>query len=114
MLLSKNPTLKALEVDQTHRTSASASNDEWIGLWVFFISPANSALNVVRTFINVLCTFDLHSLFQLLVVKLLLGHLLLVATEVLNSESDSSEFDCVELLNFVVVFAVFIFKGSGY
>lgn len=57
-------------------------------------------------------TLDLHGLLELLLIELILGHLLLVAPEVLNSESDSTQLDGVELLDFVIVLAVFVLKRS--
>lgn len=62
MLLSKHPTLEALEVDKTNRTFALACENQRISIFVFFVSPADSALNVLFVFINdVLRTTDSHS-----------------------------------------------------
>ena len=103
LLLSENPTLEAIEVDQTHSTLAFACNDKWIGR-VILVSPADSALDVVHfTIDDVFGSFDLHGLSQFLVVQLFLRHLHVVAPEIFDSESDSSELDGVELLDLVVI-----------
>ena len=105
LLLSEDPTLQAVEVDQAHGTLAFACNDKGVGL-VVLVAPADSALDGVHFAIDdVFGSFDLHGLSQFLVVQLLLRHLHVVAPEIFDSESDSSELDGVELLDLVVVLA---------
>ena len=105
LLLSEDPTLQAVEVDQAHSTLAFACNDKGVGL-VVLVAPADSALDGVHFAIDdVFGSFDLHGLSQFLVVQLLLRHLHVVAPEIFDSESDSSELDGVELLDLVVVLA---------
>jgi hypothetical protein len=114
LFLSENPTLKALEVDKSYRSLALASQDKRVIYFVLLITPTDSALNVLWGFIvNVLQSLHPHSLFQFLLVKFILRHLLLITSEVLHSEPDSSQFNGIKFLNLVVVFAVFIFEGSG-
>lgn len=77
---------------------------------IVFGAPADSALDVFDALVDVIETFDLHGLSKLLVVELILRHLDLVTSEVLHSEPDSSKLDGVELLDFVIVLAGFVFK----
>ena len=115
LLLGQHPGLQALEVDQAHRALALARQNQRVHHVVLLVTPADSALNVVWGFVlDVLGPFDLHGLLQLLIVELVLGHLLLVASVVLNSEPDPSQLNGVELLNFVVVFAVFVLEGPSH
>lgn len=110
LLLSENPTLEAIKVDKTHSTLAFACNDKGIGL-VILVSPADSALNRVHFAIDdVFGSFDLHGLSKFLMVQLLLRHLHVVALEIFDSESDSSELDGVELLDLVVILARLILE----
>ena len=111
MLLSKHPTLEALEVNQANRTFTFAGKNQRIGIFVFFVTPADSTLNVFFVFINdILRTAHVHGLPELLLVKFFFGHLLLVASEVLDSESHSTQLNGVKLLDFVIVLAVFVFQ----
>ena len=113
LLLSQNPTLEALEVDQTDGTLALASQNKGVGLFVLLIAPTDSALYVIFGLFDVGGTLDLHSFAQFLLVKFFFGHLLLVAPEVLDSESDSAQLDCIELLNLIVVLSSFVFEGPS-
>ena len=62
LLLSKDPTLQALEMDQTNGSFAFACNDERIRR-IIFISPADSALDLIHlAFLNILTSFDFHGL----------------------------------------------------
>ena len=63
MFLSEDPTLKALEMNETDSSSAFACNNKWI-LLVIFVAPADSTLDVVHTFSfdDILATFNLHGL----------------------------------------------------
>lgn len=113
LLLGEHPTLEALEMDESNRSSAFASQNKWV-LRVLFVTPANSALHLVGSgIIDVLGSSDLHSLSEFLLIKLALRHLETVASEVLDSESDSSQFDGVKLLDLVVVLAVLVLERSG-
>lgn len=113
LLLSKNPILQALEVNNTNRTFAFTSKNKRIGI-VIFGTPTNSTLNLIFALINVLDTFDFHSLSKLLIIQFILGHFYLIASKILNSKSDSAELDGVELLDFIVIFASFVFQRSCY
>ena len=114
LLLGQNPGLEALEVDETDGTSALACDNEGVSL-IVLVSPADSALNLVlRSIINILGALHLHCFSQLLVIKLLFGHVDVVAPEILDTESDSSELDGVELLDLVVILAVFVLQRSGH
>jgi len=77
-------------MNQAHGTLALACENEWVAGWVFFLTPADSALNIILVLVNVLDALDLHGFSEFLFVKFVFGHLLVVATEVLNSKSDSS------------------------
>ena len=100
-------------MDETDRTSALASDNKRVSL-IIFVAPANSALNLVLgSIVNILGALHLHCLSQFLLVKLVFRHVDVVASEILHSESDSSQLDGVELFNFVVVFAVLVLQGSG-
>ena len=77
---------------------------------IVFGAPTDSTLYVVFLIVDVLSSFDLHGLSKFLIVELFLGHFQLIASEILDSKSDSSEFDSVELLYFIVVFTSFVFK----
>ena len=111
MLLGEHPTLEALEVDKSYRAFALAGNNERV-LGSFFRTPTDSTLDVLQRLVNVLRGADWMCFPKFLLVELLFRHLLLVAAVVLDSESDSSQFNGVKFLNFVVIFAVFIFEGS--
>ena len=111
LFLAKNPTLKALEMNETDGSLALTSDNQRIVL-ILICAPADSALNVILRFINVLRSLYFHGLSELLLVKFFFRHLLLVAPEVLDSESHSSEFDGIKLLNFVVILSVFVLKRS--
>ena len=70
LLLSKNPGLEALEMDETDGTSAFAGDNQWVGL-IVLITPTDSALNLVlRSIVNIFGAFHLHGFSQLLVVEL--------------------------------------------
>lgn len=113
LLLSENPRLQALEVDQTDGTSALASDNQGIGL-VVFVTPADTALDLVlRSVVNILGSFDLHGFTKLLLVKLFFRHMNVVAPEVLNSESNTTKLDGVEFFDFVVILAIFVLQRSG-
>ena len=109
LLLCKNPVLKALEVNNTNRSLTLAGNDKGV-LVIVFSTPANSALDLIFTFIDVLNSFDFHGLSKLLIVQFILRHFYLITSEIFYSESHSSKLDGVELLNLVVIFASFVFK----
>lgn len=114
LFLSQHPILQALEMDQAYGTSAFACNDQRIVL-VLFWAPADSALNLVfsASFTKVLDSLDLLSFFKFLVVELSFTHHDLVTLEVLDSESNSTQFNGVKFLNFVVVFSSFIFERTS-
>ena len=61
-------------------------------------------------FIDVLHALDFECFPKLLLIQLSLGHLLLVAPEVLDSEPDSAQFNGVELLDLVVILALLVFQ----
>ena len=107
LLLSKHPTLEALEVNQSYGTLTFACQDQWVG-GVFLVTPADSALDVVFALVDIMDALDFHGFSELLLVQFFFRHLLMVASEVLNSESYSTQLNGVKLLNFVIVLAVFI------
>ena len=100
-------------MDESDRSSALAGDNEGIGL-IVLITPADPALNLVLGgIVHVLGAFHLHSLSQLLVVKLLLRHVDVVASEILDPEPNSAQLDGVKFFDFVVVLAVLIFQRSS-
>jgi hypothetical protein len=114
LLLSKNPGLEALEMDETHWSLTLAGDNERIGL-IILVTPTNSALNLILTsIIKVLGTLDLHSFSQLLLIQLILRHVNIVASEVLDSESNTTQLDCVKFFNFVVIFAALVLQRTSY
>lgn len=113
MLLGQHPVLKALEVNKTDGTLALASYNQWV-CWIFFRTPANSALNIVlAAFAKIFDAGDLLSFLEFLIIELLLTHHDLIALEIFDSESNSTKFDSVKFLNLVIVFSGFIFEGPG-
>jgi hypothetical protein len=112
LLLSQNPTLKALEMNKTHRSLAFTSKNQRI-FFFFLCSPANSALNVIFRFIDDIGdSLDLHGLSQLLLVEFLVRHVLLFAPEVLDPKPHSSKLNSIKFLNFVVILSSFILERS--
>jgi hypothetical protein len=112
LLLCKNPILQALKVNQTDSTSALTCNNEWIR-FVMFTTPADSALDLVSIcIVQIFNTDHIHCLLQFLIVKFLLSHLNAVTSEIFYSESNSSKFNSIEFLDFIVILASFIFKWS--
>ena len=73
LLLCENPVLKALEVNDTNRSLTLAGNDKGV-LVIVFCTPANSALDLIFAFIDVLDSFDFHGLSELLIVQFILRH----------------------------------------
>ena len=61
LLLSQNPTFEALEVDKSDGSFAFACQNKWVGVFVLFIAPTDSALNVIFWFSNVIGSLHLHS-----------------------------------------------------
>jgi len=114
LFLSKHPGLEALEVNKTNRASTLASDNQWVGL-IIFVTPTDSALNLVLTgIIDIFGALHLHSLSQFLVIKLFLGHVDVIASEVLDSESNTTKLDGIKLFDFIIIFAVFVFQRSGH
>lgn len=111
LLLGQHPILKALEMDKSYCSFALASDNKGIAL-IFIWAPANSALNIVFAALGTQIRSCCHllSFFQLLIVKFSLGHLYFLAFEVFYSESDSAEFNGIELLNLVIVLSGLIFE----
>jgi hypothetical protein len=113
LLLSENPRLEALEMDKTHRSSALACDNQWVGL-IVLVAPADTALDLIlRSVVDVLGTFHLHSFTELLLVQFLFRHVDVVASEVLHSESNTTKLDGIEFFDFVVIFAILVFQGSS-
>lgn len=113
LLLSENPGLQALEMDETDGASALACDNQRVG-GVVLITPADSALDLILgSVVDVLGTFDLHGLSELLLIKFFFRHVNVVAPEVLDSESNTTKLNCVEFFDFVVIFTVFILQRSG-
>ena len=97
-------------MDETDGASTLASNDEWVG-GVILVTPADPALNLVLArIINILGALDLHGLPQFLLIQFFLGHLDVVAPEVLDSESNTTKLDGVEFLDLIVIFAVLVLE----
>jgi hypothetical protein len=95
-------------MDETNRASAFASDNEWIGL-VILITPADSALNLILTcIINILGSFNFHGFPQFLLIQLFFGHVNCIASEVLDSESHTTQLNGVKFFNLVVILAIFI------
>lgn len=114
MLLGQHPVLKALEVNKTDGTLALASYNQWV-CWIFFRTPANSALNIVlAAFAKIFDAGDLLSFLEFLIIELLLTHHDLIALKIFDSEPNSTEFDGVKFLNLVIVLSGFIFERSCY
>ena len=111
LLLTQNPTLKALEMNETDWSFTFASNNQRI-IFVLICAPADSALNMILRFIDVLRSLHFHGLSKLLLVEFLFGHLLLVTSEVFYPKSYSTEFDGIKLLNFIVILSVFVLERS--
>ena len=110
LLLGEHPRLQALEVDETDGASALAGDDEWVRS-VILVTPADPALNLVLArIINILGALDLHGLPQFLLVQFFLRHLDVVASEVLDSKSNTTKLDGVEFLDLVVIFAVLVLE----
>ena len=61
-----------------------------------------------------MCSFDGLSLFELLDVELTRCQVHLLTAEVLNSETYPAELDCIELLDFVVKFALRVLEGADH
>jgi len=102
-------------MNETNGTSTFACNNQWV-LCIFFWAPADSALNLVFITIvaNVLNSLDLLSFFQFLVVKFSLAHRDFITFEVFYSEANSTQFNGVKFLNFVIILSSFIFKWTSY
>lgn len=72
LLLSENPGLEALEMDESHGSSALAGDNQRVGL-IILVAPTDSALNLVLgSVIDILSALYFHGFSQLLVVELLL------------------------------------------
>lgn len=110
LFLGENPILQAFEVDQTNWTFAFTSDNQRINI-IVVITPTNSALNLILSGVwNILGTFDLMSLPDFLLVKLLIWKLNVVTSEIFDSKSNSTQFDGVKFLDFIIVFSHFIFE----
>ena len=97
-------------MNESYRSFTLTGNDQRI-IGVLIVTPTDSALGLVRSDVwNVLDSLDFHGLLEFLVVELFLGHLLLVTSEVLDSEPDSSKFNSVKFLDLVVIFATLVLQ----
>jgi len=100
-------------MDETDWTFAFACNNQRIAI-IIIITPADSALDLVWTQVwHILGACDLKSFTELLLIQLFSGKLKIVAFEIFNSKSYSTKFDSVKLLDFVIVFSLFIFERSS-
>lgn len=73
-------------------------------------TPADSALDLVSIgIVQIFYANHIHSLFQFLIVQFLFRHLNAVTSKIFYSEPNSSKFNCIKFLNFVIVLAGFIF-----
>lgn len=95
-------------MDETDRASALASDNEGIG-FVVLITPTDSALNLILTcIINIFCSFYFHSFSQFLLIQFFFGHVNCITSEVLYSESDTTQLNGVKFFNLVVILAILV------
>ena len=60
--------------------------------------------------VDILSSLDFHGLAEFLLVELLFRHVNVVASEVLDSESNTTKLDGIKFFDFVVVFATFVLQ----
>lgn len=115
MLLGEQPISKTLEMDESYRSRALTGDNHWV-VSIMLVTPANAALDLVRIgnkLWEVVDTLDLHGFLKLLLVKFFRAHLRLITPEILDSKAHPANFDGVKFLNFVIILAIFVLKGSG-
>ena len=98
-------------MDKSYRAFAFASHNKRV-LGIVLVTPTNSALNLILTlvFAYIFYSPDLQGFTELLLVKFFFGKLNLVASEIINSESNSTQLDGIKFLDSIVVLSLLIFE----
>lgn len=99
--LCLNPVLKTEEMYESNRTFTFTCKYEWV-LNCFFITPAESAISLFACSEISSCSY-LDCLFKFLSINFVSSLCNFCAFEILNLEPYSTEFENIELLDFIVL-----------
>lgn len=109
MPLRLEPALEAVVVDVANCARALTRENQWVR-FILFCAPAESTLNgLLAFFYNISGRPNDVGLLQLLLEEFSRRQVHLLTAEVLYSESDTAQLDCIELLDLVVKLALGVF-----